>query len=470
MGYSFLQIEWREHILSVAEQHDQQTQDPFPVTVEAAGWLANLQEKNIPPAAFERAKHALLDWLGCTIAGQSEPLTGMLRDELGNGGGACTLIASSRNANMLDAALINGAASHALDYDDVNRRLHGHPTVCIAPATLALAEQLGSNGRDVLTAFIAGTEVACALGEMSEEGHYEAGFHATGTMGTFGAAAAAAKLMGLDRQACVNALGIAASQAAGLKENIGTMTKPLHAGKAAMNGLLAARLAARGFTASERAIEGAQGFAPAQAPGFTPGPVRADDSAPWAVEQMLYKYHAACFLTHSTLNAIRALREQHGVALDDVDAVTLKIRSTHASVCIMPEPATGTQIKFSIQHLAAMGLDGADTGALATYSDANANDPRYVAARKRIALDLSEGMDRSAALVTLTMKDGRTLSAENNVGVPAEDTQEQWRSLSAKFTSISAPVIGAQRCDEALKIIAALESESDLSALMTAAG
>ena len=456
--------------MSVAEQHDQHSQEPFPVTVDAARWIANLQRRDIPQAAYERAKHALLDWLGCAIAGQGEPLVNMLLEEFADGNdGACTLIASGRRAGLHHAALINGAASHALDYDDVNRRLHGHPTVCIAPATLALAESLSSNGRDVLTAFIAGTEVACALGEMSEDGHYEAGFHATGTIGTFGAAAAAAKLMGLNAQANANALAIAASQAAGLKANFGTMTKPLHAGKAAMNGLLAARLAARGFSASETAIEGPQGFAQAQAPGFTPTPVRPDDTAPYAVEQMLYKYHASCFLTHSTLNAIRALREQSAFGLDEVESAVLKIRSTHASVCCIPEPATGLEIKFSIQHLAAMGIDGADTGALETYSDENANDPRYVDARKRIRLDLTNDMDRSAALVTLTLKDGRTLTGEDNVGVPAQDPHEQWRKLSAKFTSLATPVLGAERSGDVLKRIGALESEADISALMTAA-
>ena len=113
--------------MSVAEQHDQHAPDPFPVTVEAAGWIANLQQQDIPQTAFERAKHALLDWLGCAIAGQGEPLAGILRDELLNGSGSCTVVASGKRARLLDAALINGAASHALDYDDVNLRLHGHP-------------------------------------------------------------------------------------------------------------------------------------------------------------------------------------------------------------------------------------------------------------------------------------------------------------------------------------------------------
>ncbi|MFQ5625650.1 MAG: MmgE/PrpD family protein [Methyloligellaceae bacterium] len=457
--------------MSVAEHHDQHSLKPFPVTAEAARWIANLQGKDIPQAAYDRAKHALLDWLGCAIAGQGEPLTGILREEFAGGNdNACTLIASGRRASLHHAALINGAASHALDYDDVNRRLHGHPTVCIAPATLALGETLSSNGRDVLTAFIAGTEVACALGEMSGDGHYEAGFHATGTIGTFGAAAAAAKLMGLDAQTSANALAIAASQAAGLKANFGTMTKPLHAGKAAMNGLLAARLAARGYSASETAIEGPHGFAQAQAPGFAPMPVRADDNAPYAVEQMLYKFHASCFLTHSTLNAIRSLRESSGFGLDEIESAVLKIRSTHASVCCIPEPATGLEIKFSIQHLAAMGLGGADTAALETFSDENANDPRNVDARKRIRLDLTDDMDRSAALVTIRLKDGRTLTGEDNVGVPAQDPQEQWRKLSAKFTSLAALVLGAERSEELRERIGALENENDISTLMTAAG
>ncbi len=457
--------------MSIAERYEPSLSEPFPVTAEAARWVAGLNAKDIPDAAFERAKHVLLDWLGCSIAGAREPLVGILLEELGGETqGPCTIIASGQRARLHDAALINGAMAHALDYDDVNRQLHGHPTACIAPAVMALGEILSANGRDLLTAFIAGTEVACSLGAMCEEGHYEAGFHATGTLGTFGAAAAAAKLMKLDADTTALALGIAASQAAGLKANFGTMTKPLHAGKAAMNGALAARLAARGFTASSEAIEGAHGFAQAQVPGFEPREIRPKAQAPYAVEQMLYKYHASCFLTHSTLNAIRALRADHGFELDDVEAATLKVRSTHASVCCIPEPSSGLEIKFSIAHLAAMGLDGADTSALETFSDANATDPRYIQARARIKLDLRDDMDRSEAVVLVKLKDGRVLTGEDNVGVPATDTSDQWERLSAKFTSLAAPVAGPQRTAELLQRIGALESEADISTLMKAAG
>ncbi len=441
----------------------------FPVSMEAARWIAEHDQNTIPRSAFAFAKHALLDCFGCMIAGQSEPLAEILLAEFAaSENGECSLVARTERTSLHNAALINGAAAHALDFDDVHRRLHGHPTACVAPATLALGEKLGASGQDVLTAFIIGTEVACALGEMCEEGHYEAGFHATGTLGTFGAAAAAARLMGLDVNSTATALGIAASQAAGLKANFGTMTKPLHAGKAAMNGLIAARLAARGFTANQAAIEAPHGFAQAQVPDFEAAPIRYENTAPYAVEEMLYKFHASCFLTHSTLNAIRKLRIEHGLKLDDVEKASLKVRASHASVCCIPAPVSGLEIKFSIQHLAAMGLDGVDTSALGTYCDENANDPRFIAARGRIDLDLTDDIDRSGAVVSVELKDGRRLSAEDNVGIPAQNPTEQWDRLCDKFQALAVPVVGSKRVESIIGKIADLETAGDVSTLMNA--
>lgn len=226
------------------------------------------------------ARHALLDWAAVTVAGSREPLAAMLVGEFGAASGPCTIVATGRRAAPHDAALVNGATGHALDYDDVNFMMHGHPTAPVAPVALALGEALGKTGCQVIDAFIAGTEVECRIGAMAGYGHYDKGFHATGTMGTFGAAAAASHLLGLNAQQTANALGMAATQAAGLKSMFGTMTKPFHAGKAAMNGLMAARLAARGFTAATDGIETAQGFAATQAPGFEPSPVRPDPPMP----------------------------------------------------------------------------------------------------------------------------------------------------------------------------------------------
>lgn len=456
--------------MSIARRHDDAGVQQFAVTSDFAQWVAELQPDAIPRTAFVWARHALLDWFGVTIAARREPLVEMLVEEIAAAGEApCTVVGQQRRAALHDAALINGAASHALDYDDVNRRLHGHPTVCVAAAALALGELLRTTGSHLLTGFVAGTEVGCNLGEMSDEGHYEAGYHATGTMGAFGAAAAAAKLMRLNADATARAFGIAASQAAGLKCNFGTMTKPLHAGKGAANGLLAARLAARGFTANPQAIETPQGFAHTQAPGFRPGPIRPDRARPFAVEEMLFKYHAACYLTHSSLEAIREIRERHGVSLDDVESATLFIRPTHFTVCCIPAPGTGLEIKFSIAHLAAMALDGADTAALATYCDANAIDPRYVEARRRVRLEPRAEIDRLGSAVSIETKDGRTLSAEGDVGKPAKDLQAQWRKLLGKFRALAVPVIGEERARDISEVVAALEDEPALDRLMQAA-
>jgi 2-methylcitrate dehydratase PrpD len=264
------------------------------VTRGLADWSARFGMNATTASADRWARHALLDWFAVTIAGAKEPLAAILADEFRSSTtGPCTIIASDSKASLHDAALVNGAVSHALDYDDVNRLMHGHPTVPVAASVLALGEMMGKSGRDVLTAFIAGYEVECRLGDMCGDGHYEQGFHATGTMGTFGAAAGAANLLGLDADRTAMALGIAASEASGLKINFGTMTKPLHAGKAAQNGLIAARIAARGFTARADAIEAPQGFLQTQAPGFKPEAMRPDPKAPLAVEENLFKYHAA---------------------------------------------------------------------------------------------------------------------------------------------------------------------------------
>lgn len=441
------------------------------VTKGLATWAAAYNTKLATPDADTWAKHALLDWFACAIAGAREPLTDILAEEFKSStGGASTLIARGAKASPHDAALVNGAASHALDYDDVNQMMGGHPTVPVAAAVLALGEALGKSGRDMLTAFIASYEVECQLGQMAGDKHYDLGFHATGTYGTFGATAGVAKLMGLDADKTTMALGIAASQASGLKINFGTMTKPLHAGKAAMNGLIAARLAARDFTARGDAIEAPQGFIATQVPGFKPATVRPNAKAPLAVESNLFKYHAACYLTHSSIEAIRELKRQHNISVDDMKAMTLHVDSGHTKVCDIAEPKSGLEIKFAIRHLSGMALAGEDTAALGTYSDQNALDKRFVALRERIKLDTKPDpkRHRHGASVSIELKDGRMLTTEFNVGVPAKDVVAQGEKLEAKFHALAEPVIGRAKTKTAIGLINRFESLPNLKTLMEA--
>ncbi len=439
-------------------------------TRDLARWSSALAASQVSDSATTWARHALLDWFGVTIAGSREELAPLLLEEFGGTDGPVTLVALNARAKAHDAALINGTLSHALDYDDVNADMGGHPTAPVAAAALALGEALGKSGRDVLLAFIAGYEVECQIGAMAGQSHYQKGFHATGTFGTFGATAAAARLMGLDAQQTAIALGIAASEAAGLKYNFGTMTKPLHVGKAAMNGVIAARLAARGFTARDDAIEGPQGFAYTQVPEFTPRAIRPDAAAPFEVEANLFKYHAACYLTHSTIEAIRDLKRRHNIGLGDVEKITLKVDPGHLKVCDIPEPKTGLEIKFSIRHLAAMALGGEDTAALGTYSDEMANRSVYREGSRRVTLDTIPlpQEHRHGAAVAIVLKDGRELLAETNVGIPASDVAAQGEKLRAKFHSLAEPVIGRARTGEALRLIERFETLDSLKPLMTA--
>ena len=441
------------------------------ITQGLAGWSSAFTTASATASADQWARHALLDWFAVTIAGAREPLADILVEEFkASASGPCTIVARNTKASLHDAALVNGTVSHALDYDDVNRLMHGHPTVPVAAAVLALGEMLGKSGRDVLTAFIAGYEVECRLGNMCGDGHYEHGFHATGTFGTFGTAAGAAHLLGRDTGRTAMALGIAASEASGLKINFGTMTKPLHAGKAAMNGLIAARIAARGFTARADAIEAPQGFLQTQAPGFVAEAVRPDPKAPLAVEENLFKYHAACYLTHSPIEAIRELKRQHNIGPDDVKLMTLHIDPGHLKVCCIPEPKTGLEIKFALSHLAGMALAGADTSALSTYSDENANDPGYIAIRQRVQLapEPREGRARHGADVSMELKDGRQVKVSFNVGIPASDVAAQEAKLVAKFNSLAEPVIGRAKTRTALDMIMRFDELPSLKGLMEA--
>jgi 2-methylcitrate dehydratase PrpD len=437
------------------------------LSAQIADWAATSGTPS--PRALLWAKHALLDWLGVTIAGSREPLSAILREELAQGGGPCTLVGAGTGADMHNAALINGAAGHALDYDDVAREMEGHPTSPVAPAVIALAEHTGASGTAVLDALIVGVEVENALGLMTEGAHYAAGFHATGTIGSFGAAMACARLMGLDISQTAATLGIAASQAAALKCNFGTMVKPFHAGKAAANGLLAARLAARGFTANPDAIEAPQGFMATQSPDFHAAPFRPDPAAPFWIERTLFKYHAACYSTHAAIDAVGHLRRDHGLSLADMAAITLTVHPRHLNVCNIPEPQTGLQMKFSLRHLAAMALAGADTSALATYSDANVNDPRYVAARRKVTVVAEPQRDRMVTQVEITLTDGRQFEMEADTGQPATDLPGQWQRLAQKFTAVAAPVIGADKATKLIARIETIDQADDISAPMALA-
>ncbi|MEM1307646.1 MAG: MmgE/PrpD family protein [Pseudomonadota bacterium] len=429
------------------------------VVERLAAFAVALKPEDVTPAAMTWARHALLDWSGVTLAACAEPAVQLLIADMETGEGDSMLVGQrGRRATVYDAVLINGTAGHALDYDDVIRALGGHPSVPTVPVALALAERHGHSGREALTAIIGGFEVACALGLMTGTSHYERGFHNTATLGTFGAAATAGILLGLSAEQMRQAFGLAASMASGLKCNFGTMTKPFHAGLAAQSGLRAARLAAAGFTSNSNAVEADQGFVATQVPQFDPAAWHApDDRQPrFAIERTLFKYHAACYGTHGVLEAIGELRRTHHVALENLEAMTLIVNTRSAGNCNQSDPKSGLALKFALCHLAIAALAGEDTAALATYSEATATRPEYVAAKDRVQARFEPERDRMTARVELTTRDGRTLAADADVGRPAEHLDDQWRKLGAKFQSLALPIVGSDTTNAIMAEIAAL--------------
>ena len=437
------------------------------VTQALAHRIATLRYEDLPADVIAIAKHCVLDWVAVAVQGALEPLATILAEQVAAEGGSdrATLIGHSRRASPRQAALVNGAASHALDYDDVNVRMMGHPTVAVLPAALALAESRGVSGRDLIVAFVAGYETECEIGEIVSPSHYARGFHATGTVGTFGAAAACAHLHRLDGSAVATALGIAGTQAAGLKSMFGTMCKPLHAGKAGESGLLAAELAARGFNSRTDVLECANGFVATHADGVRPLHQFSSGSDKYHIADNLFKYHACCHQTHAAIEALLALQAEHGFSCFDVVKVTLRHDAGADAICNIARPSTGLEVKFSLRMIAALTLAGVDTAVVTNFSDAKAMDPTLQALRDKVEVTFAHDWPLTRSEVTVQLADGRVLNGSCDSGLTEKDLGKQQTKLLAKFRLLVGPVFGLRQADDIAADILSLERKADLKHL-----
>jgi len=430
------------------------------LTLRLAAAAVATRAAALPPDLLRIARQCLLDIVGVGIAGAGEPLSRMLAAEALQEGGRpdAGLLGRPERLPRRAAALVNGATAHALDYDDYALVLQGHASVTIYPAALALAESLGRSGDELFAAFVAGYEAQARISAGFGFAHYDAGFHATGTLGTLGAAVACAHLLRLDAATTAAAIGIAATQAAGLKVMFGTMCKPLHAGKAAENGLTAALLAARGFTSRPDALERPGGFAATHSPFFDPALALAEPPGGFHLRANLFKFHAACFDTHPAIENVRRLQAEPGFDLAAVRRVTVKVDRGDDSVCNIARPSSGLECKFSLRMTTAMALAGVDTARLESFSDAAAVDPRLVQLRDLVEVDCSATLPQSYAETAIHLADGRVLQARHDSTVPAQDLAGQERRLAAKFRGLVAPCLGEAGAAELAATILALDA------------
>ncbi|GAA0294072.1 MmgE/PrpD family protein [Rhodovulum strictum] len=392
--------------------------------------LAEFAARTVPgEGARAMMRLSVMDWAACALAGAGEPVARIVRAMVLEEAGApqAGLVGHGARVPARAAALANGAASHALDYDDTHFAHIGHPSVAVLPAALALAQKTGAGGTAFLDAALVGAEASIRVGLWLGRGHYQQGFHQTGTAGAFGAALAGARLLGADG---VQALGIVSTRASGLKSQFGTMGKPFNAGIAAANGVEAALLAASGFGSTAQGLEGAQGFGDTHA-GAADATALDGLGQHWLFETVSHKFHACCHGTHAMIEALRNLMPL------DPDAVRQVRVATHPRwlrVCDQPAPATGLAAKFSYRLIAAMVLAGRDTAALASFSDAACADPLLVGLRDRVTVEADERLPETAARVSVETADGPG-EAAHDLDAPMPPDQRAAR-LRAKVASL----------------------------------
>ena len=430
----------------------------------------------LPDATVGAARRAILDTLGVTLAGAVEPTAARVRAMLEHrrAGAEATIVGTPLRASVEDAALANGTAAHALDYDDVQISLQGHPSAPVLAAALALAEKEHASGAALVLAFVIGVEIEAKLGRAVNPAHYETGWHATSTLGVLGVAAAAAKLVGLSAERTAHALAIAASMASGIKANFGTDVKPLHVGHAARCGLEAAALARAGFTANPRALEHVDGFGSTHGGGAKPVWELATEAlgAPHEVASpgIGVKRFPACASTHQALDATLALAEEHSIDPAAVTAVECAVFYLAPHQLIYDRAETGLQGKFSMPYCVAVALLDGVVG-LGQFSDERARRADVQAFMPKVRMFVHPEQTTRDCLptrfteVAITLRDGRRLErrVDQAKGQPKNPLSDA--ELTVKFRDCAARVLAPERVDAVLRAVEGLPTVPDVSAV-----
>jgi 2-methylcitrate dehydratase PrpD len=440
-----------------------------PITQILAKYVANHPSRGWNDAVDHEAHRTFLNWVGCAIGAakhESAEATLAAIRELQPAAQSAVLGRADR-IDMASAALVNGITSHTFDFDDTHLKTIIHPAGPVASALLALAEVTGASGRDVIDALVLGIDVACRMGNALYPDHYDRGWHITGSTGTLGAAAACARLMKLDEKHTAWALGIAASQPIGLREQFGTMTKPFHPGAAARAGLTSALLAKHGFTSSPKALEAPRGYAQVVSTKYDWRELTDELGSRFEISFNTYKPFACGIVIHPTIDAATQLRAQ-GVKPDDVERVELKVHSLVLELTGKKEPQDGLQGKFSVYHGFAAGLMFGRAGE-GEYEDAIVTRPDMVALRRKVVATVDDSIDEAAADVTAVLKDGtrKHVFVEHAIGSLQRPMSD--RDLEGKFHSLADPVIGEARAKRAIDACWALGKARDVQSMVDAA-
>ncbi|KCZ86048.1 MmgE/PrpD family protein [Hyphomonas adhaerens MHS-3] len=436
------------------------------LTEAIATIAASYQHRDFPDDVELLGRLVVLDNIGCTIRGTRSSLVQLMAEELFECSiDALPLLSGQLNGSLNNRAMLHAAAAHAIDFDDtLVPAMSAHAGSAVVSASLQLACELRASGPDLITAVVAGYETAARVGALLHPDHYLLGFHPTATVGVFGAAAAAGQLLKLDSTKARAALGLAATQACGLKCTFGTMAKPYNAAHAASSGLLAARLVARGFTAPLNALEIEKGYL-SMFFGLTEGERKVENPGIFRIRDNAFKFHAACHATHPMIEALHAVVAEHAfdvhrIARVDVSTTPLSLRTASVG-----EPKSGLEGKFSFPHVAALVLAGRDTASDESYSQAAVEDKTLSFLRPLVHAN-ETGTDTFKTSVSISMLDGGHYESSFDFRDLMSNVETVSRRVGTKFLSNAWHAVGHEKAERLRSGIMNLSDASDVRDLL----
>ena len=429
-------------------------------TQSLAAYVANANTDDLPPSMLHEAKRTLVNILAVSLSASADSGSHALIDWARDEGAApkASVVGSSLRTSAFNAAMVNGFLAHLQDYDDTHFPTVLHPTAPVWPAVLAVAEECGTSGKDALAAFVLGAETACRVAMSVHPWHYDMGWHITGTAGVFGAAAGAGRVLGLDAGETNMAIGIAGTFAAGVREVFGSHAKAMHPAKAASNGVQSARLAAQGFTGADDILGGRRGFWEVLSPnGHDEAALLSGIGERWELGNNGLKPYANGVVSHPIQDAVITLRNEHGIAPEDVASINAEVNPLVLELMNRAEPRRGLEGKFSFQHCAAAALvDGA--GHDAQFSDARVADPVISAVRLKVSATIDEAMREDEVRLSITLTSGQVHSiyVEHATGSPENPMTDS--ALESKYRSLAGEALPASQVEELLGAVWEMDS------------
>jgi 2-methylcitrate dehydratase PrpD len=440
---------------------------PNDATHRLARFVVGSRFDDLPEAVRHEAKRTLVNWIGCAIGGSPQDAVSDAIAALSPFMGApqASLLGRSERTDVLHASLLNGISSHVLDFDDTHAENAIHPAAPVAPALLALAEYRPVSGRDFINALVVGVETECRIGNAATTAHYDVGWHITGTAGVFGSAAASGKLLGLNEQQMTWALGLAATQPVGLQEMFGSMTKSFHPGRAAQNGLTAAFLAGKGFTASEHGLEARSGWMNAVS---TKHDYAALTNPRWEILHNTYKPFACGLVVHPVIDGCIRLRNSEHLTADMIDRVDLDVHPRVMLLTAIKEPKTGLEGKFSVYHAAAVAIVEGAAGER-QFSDETVRNMPIAELRRRVATKVDPTIGKEQARVAILLKNGerKNVFVEHAVGSLENPISDQF--LEQKFQGLAEGILAPDQTRRIIDLCWRADELADIGEIARAA-